>query len=270
MRPSRKPQNVDHFAKNSNSEGLRVLRERFMHSIALYSPSFWASQGFQLPAHTLAVVIDVLRATSTMVTAFSNGVQRINPVSSVESAFLIQRNSSSIKLAGEKGGIKIEGFDFGNSPQEFLHSHSIAYELVMFTTNGTKAFLATQSAQEVIAASFLNLESVVEKVAHWQGPVAYFCAGTGADFSLEDAIVAGAILDRVDPLHTLASLYRFTKNDLPSVFRQSINGRNLLKIGLESDIDFCLQINRFPVLPYFDFTQGVIDCFMKQSSMGQS
>lgn len=241
-----------------------------MHSIALYSPSFWSSQGFQLPENTLAVVIDVLRATSTMVTAFSNGVERISPVSSLERAFSIQKKFISIKLAGEKGGIKIEGFDFGNSPQEFLTPRQDHFDLVMLTTNGTKAFLATQSAQEVIAASFLNLESVIEKVSLWHGPVAYFCAGTGPDFSLEDAIVAGAILDRVDPAHPLASLYRFTKNDLPKIFRQSNNGRNLLKIGLESDIDFCLQINRFPVLPYFDFSQGVIDCFMKKSSMGQS
>ncbi len=236
-----------------------------MKTIALYAPSFWNVQRFELPPQTLAVVIDVLRATSTMVAALSNGVQWISPVANIEKAFSIRNLSPSVKLAGEKGGGRIEGFDFGNSPQEFLGTPFLNFELAMFTTNGTKAFLATMSAQEVIAASFLNLEVVIEKVSQWNGPVAYFCAGTGADFSLEDAIVAGAIIDRVDPDHPLASLYRFSKNDLPQAFRNSKNGANLVKIGLESDIDLCLQRNRFPVLPYFDFTQGLIDLSAKSN-----
>ena len=236
-----------------------------MDSIALYGPSFWASQRFELPPRTLAVVIDVLRATSTIVTALSNGVQRISPVATVEKAFSIRDHSPSVKLVGEKGGVRIEGFDFGNSPQEFLGKPLFDFELAMFTTNGTKAFLATKSAQEVIAASFLNLDVVIEKVSHWNGPVAYFCAGTGVDFSLEDGILAGAIIDSVDPDHPLASLYRFTKNNLPKAFRSSKNGTNLVKIGLESDIDLCLQRNRFSVLPYFDSTQGLIDLSVKSN-----
>ncbi len=234
-----------------------------MKSIALYGPSYWKRDKLPFSAPILAVVIDVLRATSTMVTAFANGVQRIYPSSDLQNAFSFRDWFPQTKLAGEKGGIRIDGFDFGNSPHEFLDRAPLDFDLVMLTTNGTRAFQSTDQAQEVIAASFLNLRVVIEKVKRWKGDVAYFCAGTGNDFSLEDAIVAGAILNEVDTTHPLVSLYRSTCRDLPRVFRQSKNGAHLVQIGLESDIDLCLEIDRFPILPYYNSHQGIVSCSME-------
>ncbi|MES2309528.1 MAG: 2-phosphosulfolactate phosphatase [Verrucomicrobiota bacterium] len=229
-----------------------------MKSIVLYGPSDWSRSDLQLPSQTLAVVIDVLRATSTLVTALAGGVREIYPLQALSAALSHQQTSPRVKLAGEQGGRKIEGFDFGNSPLEFISTDRLDFDLAMLTTNGTRAFAATHSAEQVIAASFLNHDTVVEKVLHWPGSVVYFCAGTGDDFSLEDAIVAGSFLEKTEPNHPLAALYRFTRRDLTHVFQQTKNGANLVKIGMASDIDFCLQLNRYPILPMYDPQTGIV------------
>jgi 2-phosphosulfolactate phosphatase len=243
---------------NPSLTGRHIQSRRSLNSIVLHGPSDWSSPTLQLPPHTLAVVIDVLRATSTIAAAFSVGVREIRPVSTLEEAFEVQKRFPNTRLAGERGGRRMEGFDFGNSPQEFLSLESADFNLVILTTNGTRALLATGGAEEVVAASFLNREAVLQKIRSWSGPVAYFCAGTGDDFSLEDSIVASDFLAETDPQHPYASLYRFTRKDLRETFRQSKNGSNLVRIEMEKDIDLCLEIDRLSVLPHYDPREKVI------------
>lgn len=194
-------------------------------------------------------VIDQLRATSTIVTALAHGAAAFYAVRSVEEARLLKRSKPGALLAGERGGLPPEGFDLGNSPRAFTPEAVGGREIILTTTNGTGALAACRGAETIVAASFLNLSAVVSLLAGSPAPRALLCAGTGNDFSLEDAIVAGAIAEEIAPGHPAAAIYRAVRGDLPSVLRRTVNGRRLIALGLEEDIAWSLQRDRFPVVP---------------------
>ena len=147
--------------------------------------------------HT-AVVIDVLRATSTMVEALVNGARGVYPASSTEEAIKLASSlgREDTLLCGESKGLMIEGFDLGNSPLEFVAERVADKRLVMSTTNGTGAFLMAEDADRVLACSFLNLGAVVDAVAA-VGRLVVVCAGREGRFSADDAACAGTLVQRL-------------------------------------------------------------------------
>ena len=147
----------------------------------------------------VAVVIDVIRATSTMVTAFGNGAEAVYPTVSTEDALRLASSlgRDETLLCGERKGQKIEGFDLGNSPAEYDRETVEGKRLVMSTTNGTRAFIAASTADRILAASFLNLGAVAETVTDAVAagsPLVVVCAGKEDRFSLDDAVCAGALI----------------------------------------------------------------------------
>jgi 2-phosphosulfolactate phosphatase len=193
----------------------------------------------------VAVVIDVLRATSTMVTALAEGYDWILPCRGVEQARVQAARLPGTLLAGERGGLPPEGFQKGNSPREFLEEKKREGGIILTTSNGTRAMEAAQEAEILLVGSFLNLSATTAFLRKQVKPVVFVCSGTGEDFALEDALLAGAFLNQLHPEHPMASLYRSYEESLEEVCRSTCNGRCLVKLGLAQDIIWCCQKDRY-------------------------
>jgi 2-phosphosulfolactate phosphatase len=199
-------------------------------------------------SETTAVVFDVLRATSTMITGLEHGVERFFPVETIEAARALKIQDPSLLLAGERSGLPLEGFDLGNSPAEFkeIRGNSV----VLTTTNGTVALHRVRRAKRVYVGALLNLDSLAQ-VLDSEGAtgVLIVCSGTGEDFALEDAVAAGGLVDRLshnslsDAAVLVKSLYREASSDLLSCLRQSRNGRSLAGLGKAKDVEECARLS---------------------------
>ena len=226
---------------------------------------------------TLCVVFDVLRATSTIVTALHNGAKAIIPVSEISEALAFKnsefgiRNSEFILLGGERDGVKIRAaqtggadFDLGNSPREYTPEKVRGKTIVSTTTNGTRALRACAGAKTVLAGSFLNLGATAEFINRLQ-PVELLlvCAGTREKMALEDALAAGKLCELLarGDAHTTFSdsaeiawrAWTQAKADLTGTFQTSTNARRLLAIPeLRDDVTFCLQRDVFPLIAKMD------------------
>lgn len=208
----------------------------------------------------LAVVIDVLRATSTIVEALANGAGAVYPAPSTEDALklLSSLGREDTLLCGERRWAKVEGFDLGNSPSEFTAERVAGKRLVMSTTNGTEALTAAAVADRVVVGSFLNLGGVARAVAG-KPSLAIICAGQENTFSLDDVVCAGTLLNRVKAvqgdqirandagLAAMALAERFQPD--PGFLRQTLAGRSLTENGFAADVTFCAQIDRHELVP---------------------
>ena len=195
------------------------------------------------------MAIDIIRATSTIVTALANGARKIQPVARIEEAFALKEQNPKSLLAGERGGQALPGFDLGNSPEDFTPERVKGHHIILTTTNGTQALAACVGARFVFTASFLNLEAVATRLREIGPPWIIVCAGCNAEFGMDDAIVAGALAEALDQDHALVSLYRSVRRELTETLLGSDAGRELAKVGLEKDVPFCAKLNLFPMVP---------------------
>ncbi len=203
-----------------------------------------------------AIVIDVLRATTSIVTAIMNGVSSIVPVMTSEEAFRM-REKHGYLLAGEENGLMIQGFDFGNSPLEFERNRVKGKTLVLCTSNGTKAIVKASAAEEVVLASFLNASSVAASAARLGRDVVILCAGTIGQESLEDTVCGGMIADalggELSPNALEARrLFLKHKDDVLNCLRDSFHGQDLIKLGFAKDLEYASQVDKTDVLPVLD------------------
>jgi 2-phosphosulfolactate phosphatase len=206
------------------------------------------------------IVIDVIRATSTICQALATGYERVWCAADVEDARAFA--SPEVTLGGERLGVLIEGFDLGNSPREYLTVRTPT--LAMSTTNGTRAIVtAAERCGRVLIASLLNLDAVTEAARAHGDDVAIFCAGVKGSFALDDSYVAGRIAerlgaDRSDAAEAAARLAAsYTTAD--EAFRASRSGRNLINHGpeLEADIAYCARESVLDVVPRLAGMHGV-------------
>jgi 2-phosphosulfolactate phosphatase len=208
---------------------------------------------------TACVVFDILRATSTFVTALQNGAAAVIPVGEISEAVACRRQQPDVLLAGERDGVKIRAaqsggvdFDFGNSPREFRAEKVRGKTIVSTTTNGTRALRACAGAKTILAASFLNLAATA-KFLNQSPPeeVLLVCAGTGEGVALEDVLAAGALAGLLggefsDATETASRAFLAAKADLAAVLAGSQNARRLLAIPeLRADVAFCSQRDIF-------------------------
>jgi 2-phosphosulfolactate phosphatase len=200
------------------------------------------------------IVIDVIRATSTMCQALAAGYARVYCTAEVEAARALRDELGSGVLGGERGAVKIPGFDLGNSPREYLEP--AAQTLVLSTTNGTRAVVvAAERCDRVLVASLLNLSAVVDAARASEDDVIVVCAGVQGTLALDDAYVAGRIVellryDRTDAADAAARLVG-TWSSPDEALRVSKSGRNLLENApeLEPDIAFCARESVLDVVP---------------------
>jgi 2-phosphosulfolactate phosphatase len=204
-----------------------------------------------------AVVFDVLRATSSMITALGAGALEIYPVNSVDEARERKLREPDLLLAGERGGLPPEGFDLGNSPEEF--EKTTGRKVVMTTTNGTIAIQSARHASDLLIGALLNVDALANYLFRRQTEdLLLVCAGTEEEPSLEDAIAAGALVARLaedDRLSDSAILaraaYERVGDDLEEWLRQTKNGKALQKIGKGSDIARCARLSTSEIIGRF-------------------
>jgi 2-phosphosulfolactate phosphatase len=229
-----------------------------------------------------AVIIDILRASSTIITALANGATAVAPCGSPEDAKAIraQRPTGTTLLGGERGGIKIDGFDYGNSPAEYSRDHVEGKLLAFTTTNGTKALLASRNAKTILIGAFLNRAAIVERLGSDSSAIHLVCAGTDGIITGEDVLFAGAIVDDLvgdapasftlnDSAEIGRQFWRSSVSLLPNgaasvdqqveaVLRTTRGGRNLCDLHYDSDIALCSRNSVLSIVPMYDSSLGLL------------
>ena len=221
----------------------------------------------------LAVVIDLLRASTTMAHALAAGATKVVPCLEVEQArvYAAEHEAEAVVLGGERGGELIEGFDLDNSPLSYTPDRVAGRTVVFTTTNGTRALLRAREADRVLIGAFVNLSAVLRVLEGDERPVHLICAGTRGRFSAEDFLCAGALAAGVaavagveqwdDDAARVAAGY-FDINAAPAAQRRALRGsaggRDLAALGFEADIERAAQWDLFDIVPEFDAAAGVI------------
>lgn len=222
----------------------------------LYTPSLSLFHNDE----AIVVVIDIFRATSAIVTAFYNGVNKMIPIASLEQAKEYQ--AQGLMVAAERNGEIVEGFELGNSPFGYMNNKVKGKTIAISTTNGTQAIEASKAASKIVIGSFLNLDILCEYLASQKRDVIMLCAGWKNKFNLEDTLFAGAVVKKLTEEYqyetqcdsAIASnhLYNLAKDDLFAFLANSSHRNRLAKLELERDIDYCLTPNICPVIPVMD------------------
>ncbi len=237
-----------------------------------------------------AVIIDILRASSTIITALHNGAKCVVPCGTPDEARLIREksNGESVLLGGERGGVLIDGFDCGNSPTEYAASRVAGKTIVFTTTNGTRALLKAAAAETILIGAFVNRQAVVDRLHADQRPVHLVCAGTDGEITGEDVLFAGAVVEALQQRHASGRLtaQRWTLNDCAVIargfWRQSVGanslvggdenlsagieaamrvthgGRNLIELGYDNDISLCSAVDCIDRVPMLTLAQSVV------------
>lgn len=213
----------------------------------------------------IAVVIDVFRATSTMVTALANGCQAIIPVLTTEEAIERRISEPGSLLGGERKALRIEGFDLGNSPFDYPPEKVGGKKIIMTTTNGTRAIQAVAAANRVMIASFLNIDSIAHAIFRYleTNPktkgIVIICAGSEDRFDIPDTLCAGMLVDTLgkgiqtnDLGRAAVMLYHGCKKNLLDMIKQTEHGRLLLSLGFDKDVVYCATSNILPIAPILD------------------
>lgn len=203
----------------------------------------------------VVVVIDILRATSCMVTAFAHGIAEILPVATLE-------ESASFGLMGyitaaERNGLKMEGFDLDNSPFSYMDPILTGKRICMTTTNGTKAILQSAKARKVLIGSFLNIKTVCDHLYLRSLDVVLVCAGWKGQVNAEDTLFAGAVVEQLkssfepgnDSALMAQDLYQHHHLNMFDFLKQSSHFQRLNRLNIHKDIEFCLQNNIYHCLP---------------------
>ena len=229
-----------------------------------FTPAEFAALEARDLTETVCVVFDILRATSSMVTALANGATAIMPVAEISEALALRRDQPGIMLAGERDGVRIPShltggisFDLGNSPREFTKQKVQDRTIAMTTTNGTRALRSCARAWTVFIGSFLNLHATSELLQR-EPPrhLLLVCSGTFDQAAYEDVLGAGALCELLWPTYSTGAvsdsaemarrLYVLEKEDLPAAMAWSRNGRRLpANLDLADDVAFCLQRDQF-------------------------
>jgi 2-phosphosulfolactate phosphatase len=209
----------------------------------------------------IAIVIDVLRATTVIVHALAAGCRSIVPCGEIDEAKRRAdelRAAGKVLLSGERNGVPIPGFDLGNSPGEFTPKVCKDATIVLTTTNGTRALLRATEAERVLAAAFANFSAVCEQLRADVRPVHIVCAGTDGEVSLEDSLLAGALVD------CLAECGEVKLNDsarlawdgfenhgrcLRGAMEIGRGGERLRSLGYDADIRAAAEVDRFAIVP---------------------
>jgi len=203
----------------------------------------------------IVVVVDILRASSSIVAGIACGVKSITPFASLKACMAMK--SQGYIIAGERGGQKVDGFDIGNSPFSYMKPDLANRELAVTTTNGTVAIEKSKEADEIIIGAFLNISSIASYLNSRKKNVLINCAGWKGQPNLEDTLFAGALAILLESGFTPSedtaimakTLYQQAEGELLDIINTSSHARRLLKFNIQKDIEFCLTANKFQVVP---------------------
>lgn len=218
-------------------------------SPALYNPAEYGD--------SIVVIIDILRASSAICTAFANGASEIIPVAEVSEAKLYK--SKGYLVAAERDGYVLDFADFGNSPFNFTREKVEGRTIVYSTTNGTGIINLASSAYMTVIGSFLNIGALTRWLLNQERDVLLFCAGWKNRFNIEDTLCAGAIAEKIlssslysticDSTIAAIDLWSLAKNDLPGYIEKVAQRTRLRDKGLDDCIDFCITADFTEKIP---------------------
>jgi 2-phosphosulfolactate phosphatase len=212
---------------------------------------------FEQIRNRVVVVIDVLRASSSIVTALACGFREVIPVETIGQANALR--SDQVVLSGERHSRKIVGFDYDNSPTALSNARQPGKQLVLTTTNGTRAIQKAERAPVIVIGCFLNATACMTYALIHSLEITLYCAGTRGQFALEDGLAAGLMIGRAKqamPSLTVCDLgkalqasYLHLADQLTEQLMQSTTGRRLVQNHFHEDIPFCSQVDRFALVP---------------------
>ena len=203
------------------------------------------------------VVIDILRATSTICAILNNGAKSVIPVVTTDDALALK--SDQHLVAGERNGQKAEGFDFGNSPAEYSTEVVNGKHVVLTTTNGTKCIHASLEADEILVGSFYNLDAMCNYLQSIDRDIVLFCSGWKNRVNIEDTLYAGYIVEALKNSHVWISdeveialdLVQKSKENPIEYLRKASHAQRFLRLGNTEDLERCMQFNQHPVIPKY-------------------
>ncbi len=203
----------------------------------------------------VVVIVDILRATSCITTGIAHGVKSIRPVATLAECKDLQ--NQGYVAAAERGGLMVDGFDLGNSPFAYMTEELKDRTIAMTTTNGTIALSKSLAARQIIIGSFLNLSSVINYLKKQPYDIVIHCAGWKGRINLEDSLFAGAVVDGLkgncqmpnDAPRMAMAVYQQANSDLLGFLADCSHVNRLRKLGLDKDIEFCLQRDKYNLIP---------------------
>lgn len=203
----------------------------------------------------IVVIVDILRATSCMTTALAHGAKGIVPFAHLEACKVMKEQG--LIIAAERNGEKVDDFDKGNSPFEYMEDDIKGKFIALTTTNGTQAINKSKTAKKIIIGSFLNISAVAEFLKKDTNNILIVCAGWKGKVNLEDTLFAGALIDKLgdsiemecDAPLMAHQLYLQAKNNLWETVKQSSHAKRLSNMNIQKDIEFCLTFDEYPVVP---------------------
>lgn len=213
----------------------------------------------------VVVIIDVLRATSVMVTALNNGCKKVIPVREVEEAMnLANQDKENNLLGGERDGIKLEGFHFSNSPLDYTKEAVEGKTLIMTTTNGTRAIKNSESADMILIAAMINGKAVAEKLAELKKDVVFVNAGTYGQFSMDDFITCGYIINcmkeifctenksmRLSDIAITAEYIYRVNPDIHSFVKDAAHYKRMEQLSYNEDLKYCFTKDTVDIVPVY-------------------
>lgn len=208
----------------------------------------------------IVVIIDVFRATTSICYGIENGAEAIIPVSKVEECSAYIEKGFDYLLAAERDGEVVSGFDFGNSPFSYTKEKVSGKTVVLTTTNGTHALHLSRRAKKIVIGSFLNLTALCNWLKLQQENTLLVCSGWKNNFNLEDTLFAGAVVEQLkehgfrldDPAIAANDMYNLAKDDLNGYLKKTSHSARLKALGIEKDIEFCLNVDVTTAIPVLD------------------
>ena len=202
----------------------------------------------------IVVVVDIFRATSTMIAALANGIEEISTFSDLEECR--EMKDQGYLIAGERNGQTVEGFDLGNSPVAFLKKDYSGQKLAMTTTNGTLAISKSSAADEILIGAFPNLSATITYLQKQKKDILIHCAGWKGRFNLEDSLYAGALVKSLESSHeadedgalAMKSLFEKEGHQMKAYLSKASHAKRLQNHGIEADIDFCLTLDLYELV----------------------
>jgi 2-phosphosulfolactate phosphatase len=219
------------------------------------------------PEETITVIIDVFRATSTIVAALDNGASRVIPVSAVDECIRIGKEIENSITAGERDGKVAEGLQHGNSPLEYPKEFIQGKTLVLTTSSGTRLLHMVKGADSIVIGSFLNLTAICKCLIAQQKPVLLGCAAWKDRFNLEDTLFAGAVVNRVaehfsiqcDSARAARTLEAQTQGKYLEYLKDSSHYHRLAAYGLLKDLEYCITPDLHPVVPILNGNELIVN-----------
>ena len=236
---------------------MTAMEEKKLRIDACFSPYLYP---VYKDNESIVVIIDVLRATSAICTAFENGAEKIIPVATLEEAKAYKQKG--FLVGAERNGLPVAGFDFGNSPFHYMGENIKGKTIVLTTTNGTQAIEAAKDAYKIVIGSFLNIDSLCDFLIKENRNILLLCSGWKNKFNLEDAVFAGAVTDAIsnhsedrydfgDACLALKYLSQMAKKNPNKFLSHSSHKERLAKLNLKEDVRYCFTPNQTKVIPIY-------------------